>query len=316
MDKKNLVVVCGANPAWQKTLFFSEVIPGKVNRAVKEENYPSGKGVNFCRALRCSGLADSCLIQFAGGINGQRLCSGLDSAGFKHVTIPVKAETRNCITCLDANGNMTELIGVSHRVLPEEGVDFLEKLNILLDNADIFAITGSLPDNSDPEIYVKAVKSAVEKKVTLLLDTLVRLDYILSLPGKMILKVNKEEFFKITGKDDIIAAHCWANNKYPGKIFAVTDGENFATLSIEKSLWKYGLPSVSVVNPLGAGDTASAVMSGALVSGISPQESFRLALAAASANCQTPTAGEYSLETAAFFAEQITITQHKLPVQL
>ena len=71
-----------------------------------------------------------------------------------------------------------------------------------------------------------------------------------------------------------------------------------------------------MVNPLGAGDTASAVMSGALVSGISPQESFRLALAAASANCQTPTAGEYSLETAAFFAEQITITQHKLPVQL
>ena len=314
MDKK--VLVLGANPAWQKTLFFRELIPGKVNRAFREENYPSGKGVNFCRALRCSGLADFCLVQFAGGINGQRLCSGLDNAGFKHVTIPVKAETRNCITCLDEKGNMTELIGVSHRVLPEEGADFLKKLNDLLNKADIFAITGSLPDNSDPDIYVQAVKSAVEKNVTLLLDTLVRLNDILHLPGKMILKVNKEEFFKITGKEDIIAAHCWANKNYPGKIFAVTDGENFATLSVDKCLWKYKLPSISVVNPLGAGDTASAVMSGAFVSGISLQETFRLALAAASANCQTPTAGEYSLATAARFAEQITITHHKLPAEL
>ena len=47
MINKPLITVIGANPAWQKTLFFREFIPGRVNRAYKEENYSSGKGVNF-----------------------------------------------------------------------------------------------------------------------------------------------------------------------------------------------------------------------------------------------------------------------------
>ena len=126
------ILVLGANPAWQKTLFFKNFVPGEVNRAIKEENYPSGKGINLCRALRCSGVENFMLFQFAGGDNGQKLCSGLDVAGFPHTSVHTTGETRNCITCLDQHGFMTELIGVSQALSQKETDEMLAKLQNLL----------------------------------------------------------------------------------------------------------------------------------------------------------------------------------------
>lgn len=310
--KKPLIIVGGANPAWQKTLFFREFIPGKVNRAYREENYPSGKGVNFCRAARCADTANTCLLQFAGGDNGNKLCSALEQDGFSHETINTAAETRNCITCLDDNGNMTELIGVSYQVLPEEGDNYIDKLSVLLKNADLFAVTGTLPDGSDPAIYIRSVKLAITQNIPVLLDTMTAVNAMLEVPGRMILKVNQEEFLKITGEDEIMTAHRKAQQIYPGKVFAVTNGGDSATLSDNNTLWKYTLPYINVVNPLGSGDTASAVMSGCCAAGESSAEAFRKALAAASANCLTPMAGEFSTGTAAGIAGKITIEQQEL----
>lgn len=291
--KKPLIIVLGANPSWQKTLHFSKLDQGKVNRARYEMNYPSGKGVNFCRALRCSDLADMRLFQFAGGINGKQLCDALDEINFPHTTI-ASSPTRCCITCLDECGNMTELIGVSLPLKPQESSAMLTALTAALPQAAMLAITGSLPDGSDPELYIKTARAAAANDVPLLIDSLAAIDEILSIPGKMILKVNKEEFFKIIGESEIIAAHHSAAAKFPDKIFAVTDGADMATLSDGKSLTVYSLPVIDVTSPLGAGDTASAIMSALYALGENPQQAFLHALAAASANCLNATAGEYS----------------------
>ena len=53
-----------------------------------------------------------------------------------------------------------------------------------------------------------------------------------------------------------------------------------------------------VVNPIGCGDTASAVMFSEIVAGTAPEEAFHLALAAASANCMSSLPGSFEKETA------------------
>ena len=304
---KPLIAVIGANPAWQKTLFFREFIPGKVNRAYREENYPSGKGVNFCRALRCSGLGESVLLQFAGGANGKLHCDGLDIAGFKHKTVSASAETRNCITCLDDLGNMSELIGVSGRVTDREADEFIALLKEELDHIDLLAITGSLPDGSDPELYCRAAELAAEKNIPVLIDALVGIEGVLSQKNMAILKVNQEEFFKITGEKDIVSAHRLAQKLYPGKIFAVTNGAETATLSADGIFYEYSLPEIQVVSPLGAGDTAAAVLSALLAVKKSPSESFKMALAAASANCLSAVAGDFLPEKSSEISSEIKI---------
>ena len=60
---KPLISVFGANPAWQKTLYFGEFRRGQVNRAEKLELYAGGKGVNFCRAAKCFGEKNHIIVK-------------------------------------------------------------------------------------------------------------------------------------------------------------------------------------------------------------------------------------------------------------
>ena len=188
--KKPMIIVMGANPAWQKTLIFRKFSSGAVNRAEREANYPSGKGINFCRALRCSGTAEMKLFQFAGGDNGRKLCAGLDADGFPHDTTWTRGETRNCITCLDDAGKMTELIGVSSALTADEEDEFLKRLDKALPSADLFAIAGSLPGDSDPSLYRRAAGLAVKYDLPVLIDAVSGVLPVLELPGR---KVRREK---------------------------------------------------------------------------------------------------------------------------
>ena len=100
--------------------------------------------------------------------------------------------------------------------------------------------------------------------------------------------------------------------KYPDKIFAVTNGAENATLSYSKKLYEYTLPAVNAISPLGAGDTAAAVMSAQYAAGKSCEEAFLHALAAASANCLNATAGEYSPADAEQIVNKISFTEKML----
>jgi len=292
---KHTVCVMGANPAWQKTLFFPNWKPGNVNRASRMEEYPSGKGVNFCRAARCFGKSDTILFQFAGGANGERLCAGLDQAGFVHNTVKTAAATRSCITCLDADGGMTELIEPSAPATADECGKFLSELKNTIGKCGMLAITGSLPDGTDLELYLRAAKTAFDAGVPVLADIVKKVDSLLKMPGRLILKVNREEFLKITGTDDFDSALAGASKTYPDAVFAITDGPAFAYLAAHGSCLQYAIPHLEkIVSPLGSGDTASAVLASCLLDGLSAEDAFRYALAAASANCLSATAGSFT----------------------
>ncbi len=87
-----------------------------------------------------------------------------------------------------------------------------------------------------------------------------------------------------------------AINKYmaPGALLAVTRGANSARLysnseaSGEKAricVSEFEITAVKAKNPIGAGDTCSAVLLYGLCAGNSPEDAFAFALAAASASC-------------------------------
>ncbi len=301
------VFVMGANPAWQKTLLFPELKTDAVNRAERMEAYSSGKGVNVCRAARCFGKAKPFLFQFAGGINGKLLCDGLNAEGFAHETVMTNAETRCCITCLDKkNGTMTELIEPSHALTEDETAEFLKSLLEKISEASIFVISGSLPDGSDLSLYEKAARIAVDAGIPVVVDTVKGIAPVLELEGKIILKVNQEEFFKITSCTEINEAHKTALSRWKNVCFAVTNGPDKASLSDSTGIYFYQIPRLEdVKNPLGAGDTATAVMASEIVDGKSYKDAFRTALAAASANCLSEKAGEFLMSDLEKIAENI-----------
>lgn len=291
------LLVMGANPAWQSTLFFAGLEKNRVNRASLRTNYPAGKGVNFCRAARCFGEADPLLLQFAGGSTGARLCAALDREGIRHETVETGAETRCCITCLDsADHTMTELIEPSSPVTPDEAAQFRTRLLAHIGEAALFAVTGSLPDGTDPALYRQAAEIALTSGVPMVIDAVNGIAPVLELPGRMVLKVNREELLRLAGADTVENAVRNLQQRNRQLAVAVTAGADEALFFDGEEAYRYSIPDLPVVNPLGAGDTAAAVLSSALAAGVEPPEAFRRALAAASANCLSEQAGQFRPE--------------------
>lgn len=109
-----MILVVGLSPAWQRTLEFSRLQPGKVNRARRVVETASGKGVNVARVLKSLG-ADVRLLTVAGGVRGRLLERALKKKGIRGLRIRVRAETRICQTLLGAGG-VTELVEETGRL--------------------------------------------------------------------------------------------------------------------------------------------------------------------------------------------------------
>ena len=290
---KPLIAVFGANPAWQKTLHFKKFRPGEVNRASAMKLYAGGKGVNFCRAAGCRGLCRTRLFQFAGGANGTFHEAALAKEGIDCCSIRVGADTRCCTTCLDDAGSpMTELIEPSHAVTAAEAAEMLETLDSKLGEASGAAITGSLPDGTDPGLYTRVAEVVTKHGLPLLIDALS--PEAVAAASQAVLKINMDELKKLTGEAEATSALKCGASRWKNAVLAITDGASSAYLAGKGKLYRYHIPRISVVSALGAGDTCSAVLLSELLTGREPHLAFADALAAASANCLSATAGEFS----------------------
>jgi fructose-1-phosphate kinase PfkB-like protein len=76
-------------------------------------------------------------------------------------------------------------------------------------------------------------------------------------------------------------------------------------------LLSLAVPAVTLANPLGAGDTAAAVMLLEILAGSPPEKAFASALAAASASCETPRCAEFNPARARRLAREIIITKEQ-----
>ena len=304
------VVVLGPNPAWQKTLFFPNFTKGAVNRARMMEELASGKGINFCRALSCQKQSRFTLLQFSGGENGRKLDKALHESGMDFISIPVQGPTRCCTTCLDESAQvMTELIEPSFPASTQEVQAFLDAFDRAAADGAGVAFCGSLPDGTDPKLYVRAAEIAARHGALLLIDAFRDLDEVFAVSKQILLKINKEELEKLSGEKEIEAGlkKLFASHSSL-RYAAITDGPADAFASDRVSIARYKLPELPfVASPLGCGDTASAILLSELCSGKELFPAFQMALAAASANCLNPTPGKYFPEEAQKLLPEYTV---------
>ncbi len=307
------LVVLGPNPAWQKTLTFPRLTPGEVNRAAARQERASGKGINFCRAAALHGKAFPLLIQFTGGENGRFVNTDIPkfgTAAFPFISIDTAAPTRCCITCLDAEQKITtELIEPSFASSEKEVIAFLAAVEKELPGAGALALCGSLPTGTDENLYADAARIAAKNGVPVVADCCFNLDGLMSSGADICLKINAGELAKLTGESGISNGMKKLFNRYSNLRFcAITNGAESAFASNGERVAEYTIPKLeNVINPIGCGDTASAVFSAELVSGTELFEAFRRALGYASANCLTPQPGDFSPDAAQQIIQNITI---------
>ena len=303
------IAVIGANPAFQKTLLFDQLTFGEVNRARELHTYASGKGLNFVHAAhRCQ--AECVLMQFAGGVTGKLITAELVSQQINHRTIQVAATTRTCTTCIDqATSEMTELIEPSGEVKPTEEEAFFAALPKIISTVDAVSICGTCPPGVSGDFYSKIINCARQfSGKQILLDAYLNIVPALE-TGVDILKVNSSEVKKIAQSDNIITAIKKIISLYPVKAVAVTDGAYQAFLGTETVTYRFTIPEINdLKSPLGAGDTASAVLFTKYLQGDLLTTAFSAALAAASDSCRSFFCADYSPERARQLQQEIAIT--------
>lgn len=311
MAEKKKIIAVGANPAWQKVLQFKSLFPGEVNRADKMWAFASGKGINFVRAANCWGIAEAEVVQFAGGDNGKLLLADLEKEHLKCKTFPVNVPTRCCTTLLSVlDSKMTEIIEPSQAPEPAAESAALEYIKAASVNVDGAALCGQLPTGMSMDFYSKTVQTFVQQGKPVLIDSYKNIAEVLPFCQNGILKINAEELRALCGINDTALGIKRLFTKLPLACIAITDGAGKAYFGNGRDIYTYNIPEVpEVVNPVGSGDTVSAVFFSEYLAGTAPEQAFACGLAAASANCTSMKCGEYDRALAEKLLAKINIQQ-------
>ena len=290
-----LILVCGPNPSWQKTLVFDEFSPCEVNRARECSFRASGKGVNFARAVRTWGLARPLVCQFSGGANGRDLTDRLTAEGIEFIGRETAGQTRCCTTVLcGKTASMTELIEPSPAITADDAAFLLDRILGSLADADALALCGTLPQGPLDGFYPEIAAAAVRAGKSVLMDSVEQFRETLA-AGVRHLKINSGELLSLTGASDPESAALALLDSFPLESAAITDGPSRAFIAMGGEVHRIFIPAIpGVRNPLGAGDVCSGVMLSELLAGSDPVQAFAAGVAAACASCITQYAADFS----------------------
>lgn len=300
------ILCCGFFPALQRTIEYKEFRPGEVNRAVNVSVSASGKATNTARVLSRLGM-DATMLSFAGGANGRTVRDLLEPEAFDCCWVDTAAETRICQTLLsDADGSCTELVEENPPPSSRDWKNFVQTFAKIQADFDRIVFSGNLPPHAPKEIYAELMACTDGEKV--LIDSS-KAPLLATLPlGPSVVKLNTEElamtiketYDPIEQARELIAHGAGA--------VGITQGKDSAMLVTADTIYRYEIPIIKALNPIGSGDSVSAGVSFALAKGSALPEAFAFGLACGTANAMNREPGIVKPEQIAELVPQITIS--------
>lgn len=300
------ILICGLNPAWQKTLQFDRLSLNEVNRAGTFRQIASGKGINFARAVELWGKCSPSVLHPLGGVTGKQIMESMAAEKLASVAISTNSATRTCCTLMcKAEGTATEIIEPSGEISPEEYDNIMAVAGLELSSADALAICGTYPPGIPVHCYRDLTAMAAKLGKPVLLDAYKEIGEALQ-AGVTVLKINRSELAAMTGKSSVEEGIRECLDTYPLKAVAITDGKDLAVIGTPEKITRIAVPGIdNAINPIGAGDTCSAVFFSEYLSGTAPEEAFACGLCAATASCMTDTPAMYDKNIALSLKKEV-----------
>jgi 1-phosphofructokinase len=166
-----VIVTLTPNPSLDRTVHLDRLERGHVHRATREDDEPSGKGVNVTRALAANAIASVAVLP-VGGAAGQELAGRLGTAGVAYVGVPVTGAVRANVSLVEADGTTTKINGPGPTLSPAENAALLAAVRrAAADGAAWVVGAGSLPPGADPALYAEAAEVARDAGARFALDS-------------------------------------------------------------------------------------------------------------------------------------------------
>lgn len=274
------ILVAGLNPAWQQIFALPALRMGAVNRAGEYQALASGKGMNAARILAARGH-DVSLLQVLAGENGRRMLADCAQKGIRSLHVFTEGETRVAATLLHA-GETTEIIGpFSVSGAPPDLLADQLLAQVPGERFDALLVCGTLPSGFSGEMY-----GALADRVN---APLLIWDSVAGLSAGALSRVT---WLKVNAEEHRALAPLLAQSSARLSLL-ITDGANPASVRFPPGAdgaapqaLSCAVPRVeNILNPIGAGDTVTAMLADGLLGGMDARAAVSRALAAAAASC-------------------------------
>lgn len=308
-----MILTVTLNAAIDKRYVVDNFRMGEVNRVRECAYVPGGKGLNVSKPLAISGAA-VVATGFVGGHAGNYIEDALRPFGIKSDFYHVEAESRSCINIWDeANHVQTEFLEPGFTLTEEDFAGFLEKFRGLVQQADVVAMSGSVPKGLDGSAYQELVKIVRQAGKKVILDTSGEL-LVRGIEAKpTMIKPNLDEIRMLTGKpcedlEEIIAA-AQQIHENGVEIVAVSLGSEGSFVVCDEGIYRAEVPKIDAVNTVGCGDSMIAGFALGLSRGLPIAETLQLASSISAAAAMREETGYYVPEDAAQIHPRIRITK-------
>lgn len=279
-----MIVTVTMNPAIDKTVEISALIPGGLNRIRKVEYDAGGKGINVSKTI-CELGGESIATGFLGGNAGNTIANVLENCRIKGDFIWVDGETRTNTKVFEESGAVTELNEPGPAISADQIEELLRKLEAYATEKTLFILAGSIPSGVDKHIYAEITKRVHEKGATVLLDADGEL-FRNSLEERPdIIKPNRVELEEYAGFDyraseeELLGLADGLLEKGIGTV-AISMGKGGAMLVRDGYKVKCPALSVKAHSTVGAGDAMVAALAYAWDQELDNDETVRLCMAA------------------------------------
>lgn len=299
-----MFICLSANPAIDKRLRLTRLVPGGVNRANDVKASPGGKATHVAMVLRTLG-ADPEWMGFTGGTSGQELLDGLRALGIRAHPIQTERATRVNLEIIDDAVGVTEILEPGAAPSKSEIASFqdaCEEQFMRGRSQAIVVASGSLAPGMPRNFYATLIHCAHVQGCRFFLDTSGEALRSALEAGPDLVKPNREEARWITGEEitDVASA---------GKAIShfLAAGAKSAAISLGQGglVWCPGAgqdayfassAAVQAGSTVGCGDAVVAAFAHAAGAGLTPEETVRLAAACGTSNCLADSPGALRAE--------------------
>jgi 6-phosphofructokinase 2 len=287
------IVTITINPAIDIFVNVGHVEATRKMRCSTPKRDPGGGGINVARVAHRLG-SDVAAIYPTGGAIGKLLQRLVEREGITSIVTPSHVETRENFTAYEEDsGKQYRFVLPGSTLHRAEWEACLERLASLPSSPKFVVASGSEPPGVPEDFFARVVRQAKRLGAKTVIDTSGAALKAALDEGVTLIKPNLVELSDFVGSslerdEDRIAACRKLTADGRAQAVALTLGEQGALLVTADHAWRAQPMKIDVVSTVGAGDSFLGGMVAALAAGKSMEDSFRVAIAAASAAVRSP----------------------------
>lgn len=274
------------NPALDYNMTLNEFAPERVNRSVKEEMIPGGKGLMVSRMLKNLGI-ESTAFGLVAGFTGTELARMVHELGIRtsFVSLP-EGMTRINVKLW---GGLEGEINAQGPECDEKSLQALFEKLTMLTKEDTLVLSGSVPATLPKDVYVDMIKHVKDKAPRIVVDATGELLRSTLSYRPFLVKPNHHELGELYGatlttKEDVAVYAKKLRDEGARNVLVSMAGDGAVLAGADGSVWLGEAPQGRVVNTVGSGDSMVAGFLAGYEAAQSAEQAFMTGIASGSAS--------------------------------